>query len=107
MEWKPPSKDEILWAKYGVWLESLGDAATILGISHTTLKSQRQREPSDDGCILYKGINIENASIVRSGTYKRTGRQYREQRIVWDSRTVTDIESFLTDQLGELAILKI
>ena len=107
LEWMPPSKDDQLWAKYGVWVESVGDAAKILGISRNTMKSARWREQSHAGCIPFIYPFIENAPTVSFGTYKRIGRQNRKQRTAWDSRTITDIESFLTDRLGAPVILGI
>ena len=107
LEWMPPSKDDQLSAKYGVWVESVGDAAKILGISRNTMKSARWREQSHAGCIPYIYPFIENAPTVSFGTYKRIGRQNRKQRIAWDSRTITDIEGFLTCRLGAPVILGI
>jgi len=94
-------------AKYGVWVESVGDAAKILGISRNTMKSERWREQSHAGCIPYIYPFIENAPTVSFGTYKRIGRQNCKQRIAWDSRTITDIEAFLTCRLGAPVILGI
>jgi len=104
LEWYPPSKDEELWANYGVWAESAGDAAKILGVSRGAVKMSRDREV---GNIPYIGPYIENVTNLCLATYQLRGPGRRKQHVVWDTRTISNVERFLTAGLGELASLDI
>jgi len=97
-EWQRPSKDDELFGTSGIWLSSVGDMAKVHGINRNTLKSDRQRW----GAIPYKYIYYGNAPHLRTVNYQLLGAGREQQTAVFDPRAIDDIDTWLTERLGEL-----
>ena len=102
-EWKRLSKEEIFTAETGVWLESAGDMAGLMGIDRNTLKVARQRL-NQMGTLSYNNSLYETVPIWLDAKYRRKIERHGWQTVRYDPRLIPDVEAYLTEQLGLIEV---
>ena len=98
-QWEGPTIDDEIFAKFGIAIESAGDAAKIAGLSRDAVKKARGRL----GTFSYKYYSYENVPNLCLASYQLRGPGRSRRLAVYDRRRIADCREWLTGKLGPLA----